>query len=204
MDLDKIKRVNEFMRRPIGESLGGRAAPEQPAQTGRQVEGALRRGSRRVQRRARGERERSDERRREEDGHEVAQNLVREELYRVEASAQGVEERAVSPEIRVGLRDDAHAHAELLGGLPVRLLRADGRGLVDRAESLLDHLRRDDEVAARLVVERHVGRAPHRVQTARSAYERARAALVRLQKSLVAPVRLRAASDRRARVVYVD
>src|SRR3954464_12244932 len=102
----------------------------------------------------------------------------------------------MSPEVCVGLRDDADAHAELLRGLTVRLFGADGRGLVDCTQALLDHLRRDDEVAASLVVERHVGRAPHGIQTTRRTYQRARAALVRLQESLVAPVRLRAAPDR--------
>ena len=113
---------------------------------------------------------------------------MRKEFDGIEAAAQRIHHAAMTPEVREGLRDNANAHTEFMPSALVCLFRADSRRLEDRAKSLLYHLRGDKKIAASLRVHRNVGRASHRVETTRRAYQRADAGFVLFKKCLVAPV----------------
>src|ERR1700694_2794749 len=97
----------------------------------------------------------------------------------------------MAPKVGRGLRDYAHAHLQFLVTPAVCLFGANGGGLVNGAQVLLNHLCRDDEVAARFRVEWDVSRSTHGVETSRGANQRTGAAFVFLQKGLITPVRTR-------------
>src|SRR5215204_4031016 len=52
------------------------------------------------------------------------------------ASAERIEHFAITPQIRKGLRNDAHAHPHFLVGLLIRIFRANRARLVNRAQAL--------------------------------------------------------------------
>src|ERR1700694_1718964 len=110
----------------------------------------------------------------------------------------------MAPKVGRGLRDYAHAHLQFLVTPAIGLFGANGGGLVNGAQVLLNHLCRDDEVAASFRVERHVSRSTHGVETAGPPDQGEDAALVLLQKSLVTPVRARAPSGSRVRGVNIN
>ena len=81
-------------------------------------------------------------------------------LHRIEAAPPGVHHRTVAPEVGQRLGDDAHPHRQLSVRPIIRFLDAHRTGFINGPQALLHHLRGDDEIAARLVVEWHISRTP--------------------------------------------
>src|SRR5437763_11831241 len=71
------------------------------------------------------ERSRGNEKREQKEGHCIAHYFVRKQLDRIEAAAQWLHDRSMSPEIRLRLRNHADAHSEFILCATIGLFSAD-------------------------------------------------------------------------------
>src|SRR5258706_9561161 len=99
------------------------------------------------------------------------------------------------PKIRKCLGDDSDTYSQFIGVLLVCFCGANCVGLVDGAQALLDNPGRDDEIAARFVIERLICCTADCVQASGHADEGAGATFLSLQKRFVIPIRLCAAAN---------